>query len=175
MSYVSTIFRQLCAIVLLVGCARSGGIPEPDEIFASGNKQLVAAGFEHRELWGTFPNYRDPATQIFSTKKYKFTSVEETRVFICTLFQEYVQPIVENTRLRPYLLKPVDSSLLSLVVLFEDENGALLSPPYMAVVQCFDGEIFYSQKPKEASMSDVIYTESFEEAERIVAKSRNRK
>ena len=161
----------LVLILAFAGCLRAPARADfaiADGIIAANNKRLAKEGLECFGSGGAFPGTIRLISLSFNTKKYKFDSIEEARIFICRLFRDYARPFNEEKRIRPYLYRfPVDTSMLELSVFFQDEAGCDCSPPYLAYVQCAYGQIRYCQYNSKTQGYVLVYQEPFDKGWRI--------
>jgi hypothetical protein len=111
----------------------------------------------------------------FQTRKYRFTSIEEARAFFYAFVIDYIKPFNDDKEIRPYLRHfPLIADNFSLVVQFQDERCRQLEPPYIGSIWLQRGAIYYfAETPSTNKPSEVLYSETFAEAEEILNKSRS--
>lgn len=101
---------------------------------------------------------------------YEKCSIEKGRYLVITASQLLLKKINENEKIRPYLIEypfPEKRVFIPIFCFYEDE---IPEKPFLSVVSCSNGKIFY----KTGENQEIIYEETYEEALKIV-QEQNRK
>ena len=130
-------------------------------------------GFQPAASGGSYFNTIREVAHGYTTDKYPYASIEDARDCIIRITDRYLKCFNENRAIRPYLHNfPFDTSNISLLIMFKDKNGAPLHPPYISLVNCAKGKIWYEQWNIKNKMHEEIFIETYEEANILYQKSK---
>ncbi len=106
----------------------------------------------------------------YTTTQYRFQTIDEIRKFFIPLVEEYLQPLNEERSIRPYLSNfPFDTNNLELGITFYDLDRMRLQIPWICYVSSIEGKIVYFGLHPGKQTTTLLYSETFEEAKRILA------
>ncbi len=105
----------------------------------------------------------------YSINQYCFKTVEDARRFFVPLADEYIRPFNEEPSIRPYLANyPLNSRNFYLIIKFVDMDGNELLNPWIGSIHAGHGKITYYMSAPDKSYTELLYSEPFEEAQKIV-------
>jgi len=161
------------SMLLFVSCTHPPVQPREefaiiDNILIKTNQKLAREGFYERGSGGSYvPDIRS-IIELYATNRYRFQSIDDTRLFFCKFFDDFVRPLNAEKRIRPLLhTYPLTPQIVSLRVSFVDDQREYLPPPYIASVAIIKGNICYFTMDSETDRLKIIHTESFERAQNI--------
>ena len=131
---------------------------------ASLEDRLRCKGYSGRRRDGV--NY---LTINFSSLSHTTMTVDTTRILLVKWMERYKHAIHQYTKLRPFLkIFPVTAENIGIGVDFYDKTIKLFSPESVTDAFAEEGEVYYSIPVDAAGSSQLVRTETYEEARRIV-------
>ena len=130
------------------------------EIVASTNKNFAKKGiYEYRKVYsydseiGEFDHY-------YIATKYCITDIDEARTFFHTFLEEFLEPLNNDERLRPYLKNyPLTWENVDVDIIFVNEKEELFSVPYFSHIGKQGPAIVYELYDPETKEARVFLAE----------------
>lgn len=166
---------------ILISSCSTRTVTNPDldlshKIRIQNHKTLAKNGFYYRNPSGIFPQPTNRIWDMYTTNKYKFTSINEARMCFCKLFEEYVKPFNETLNTPPdFHQTPASHKNIELTLIFCDSEGQSLLKPYINEVRNDCGYIVYTVFNVPEKRMDIIHKETFETGYNIYLQTKNAK
>ncbi len=163
-------YMSLLSVILLFSCehVERDYVKIVDEITAEYKNEVIKQ--YNLVLLGEGGGMMGDIQRISLTfNMYRSLNLAEARNLIVKLEERYLEMLNDNKDVRPYLHNyPFAPKSLKIAITFSSPEKNFVLPPDIANVVVLDGEVCYRTYNKEKKMLDEIFSESYEDAYKIV-------
>jgi len=168
-------FKFLLLLLFLSACHKSHSDLADEQMSIYAKKAYEEKGIVLEGSGGAMMN--DIKTFTLSFNCYDYLTLEQTRVLVVQVMNEFLEQVNENEEIRPFLhTYPLTLKNISLMIGFRNHHDQPPPREYIALAYTHEGKIFYSHLDVPNFTSSKFcddYRESFNDAVRIVMQQEN--
>jgi hypothetical protein len=169
--------KKMCRIALFILLASCSQQASADDSFAKIRQimhqevdKIEKEGFELSIIGDSGPNTFRGAIAAFKTSdpKYRFTSIDEARMFFVKKVEEFAAAFNQEKSIRLTLHNfPFSAKNIDLRFTFLNSDKTPLQQPYIYEILNDDGKIFYKKWNHQNKSPETFYVEQYADALRI--------
>ena len=166
-------YREVLFSLILTGCISTSST---QDVYVELSDKITAQYIKHVRkdgkftLIGTGGRITDEVQIVYLTFHTVATlDIPAARKIIIEKEEEFLDRLNGMPEIRPYLIHyPSGAKSLELSIGFKNSKGLFVSPPHIALVSVFNGEISYDTFEVKNRSFTTVFSEPYEEGYKIV-------